>query len=181
MATLGLALSCTGFFVKPTLTALAVGPISPTIFTGSTNNTVQMFAVGTFTGGSNSSTPVTWSISGTGTNGQPIATITPGGLVTAQEVGTGTVTASSNVLPSITGTQPITVSIACTTAPIISPTSGTVMRQCTDHIFHRFVRWARHHIRRNMVFEQHGDRHGFCRCCGRSGRPGQQRHFLHHR
>jgi hypothetical protein len=126
MATLGLALSCTGFFVKPTLTALAVGPISPTIFTGSTNNTVQMFAVGTFTGGSNSSTPVTWSISGTGTNGQPIATITPGGLVTAQDVGTGTVTASSNVLPSITGTQPLTVSIACTTAPIISPTSGTV-------------------------------------------------------
>jgi len=126
LATLALAVSCKGFFVKPTLTALAVGPVSPTIFTGSVGNTVQMFAVGTFNDGSNSSTPVTWSISGTGTNGQPIATITPGGLVTAQDVGTGTVTASSDVLPSITGTQPITVSIACTTAPIISPTSGTL-------------------------------------------------------
>ena len=127
LATLALAVSCKGFFVKPTLTALAVGPVSPTIFTGSVGNTVQMFAVGTFNDGSNSSTPVTWSISGTGTNGQPIATITPGGLVTAQDVGTGTVTASSDVLPSITGTQPLTVSVACTTAPIIGPTtSGTL-------------------------------------------------------
>jgi len=126
LATLALAISCRGFFVSPTLTAIAVGPVSPTIYVGNTSNTVQMFAVGTFNDGSNSSTPVTRSISGTGTNGQTIATITPGGLVTAQDVGTGTITASSNVLPSITGTQPITVSVACTTAPIISPTSGTL-------------------------------------------------------
>ena len=126
LATLALAISCRGFFVKPTLTALAVGPVSPTIFIGNVDNTVQMFAVGTFNDGSNSSTPVTWSVSGTATNGQSVATISAGGLVTAQNVGSGTVTASSNVLPSITGTQPITVSIACTTAPIISPTTGTV-------------------------------------------------------
>ena len=126
LATLALAISCRGFFVKPTLTALAVGPVSPTIFIGNVSNTVQMFAVGTFNDGSNSSTPVTWSVSGTGSGGQSIATISPGGLVTAQSVGTGTITASSNILPSITGTQPITVSIACTTAPIISPTSGTL-------------------------------------------------------
>jgi len=124
LATLALAVSCKGFFVKPTLTALAVGPVSPTIYVGATNNTVQMFAVGTFNDGSNSSTPVTWSISGTGTNGLPIATISAGGLVSAQDVGTGTITASSNILPSITGTQPLTVSVACTTAPVISPTSG---------------------------------------------------------
>jgi len=126
LATLALAISCRGFFVKPTLTALAVGPVSPTIFIGNVDNTVQMFAVGTFNDGSNSSTPVTWSVSGTATNGQSVATISAGGMVTAQNVGSGTVTASSNVLPSITGTQPITVSIACTTAPIISPTTGTV-------------------------------------------------------
>ena len=127
LATLALAVSCRGFFVKPTLTAIAVGPVSPTIYTGNVLNTVQMFAVGTFNDGSNSSTPVTWSVSGTGTNGQNIATISAGGLVTAQNVGTGTVTAASNVLPSITGTQPITVSVACTTAPIIGPTtSGTL-------------------------------------------------------
>ena len=127
LATLALAVSCRGFFVKPTLTAIAVGPVSPTIFTGNINNTVQMFAVGTFNDGSNSSTPVTWSISGTGTGGQAIATISTSGLVTAQDVGTGTITAASNLLPSITGTQSITVTVACTTAPVITPTSGNLM------------------------------------------------------
>jgi hypothetical protein len=122
LAALALAVSCRGFFVKPTLTSLAVGPITPTIYVGNTDNTVQMFAVGVFSDGSNSSTPVTWGITGTGTNGQPIATITTGGLVTAQSVGTGTVTAASNILPTITGSQPLTVSVACTTAPIVSPT-----------------------------------------------------------
>jgi hypothetical protein len=126
LAILALAVGCTGFFVKPTLTAIAVGPVSPTIYTGNISNTVQMFAVGTFNDGSNSSTPVTWSITGTGTNGQTIATVTPGGLVTAQDVGTGTINAASNVLPSITGTQPLTVSVACTTAPIVTPTSGAL-------------------------------------------------------
>jgi hypothetical protein len=126
LATLALAISCRGFFVNPTLTALAVGPVSPTIYTGNISNTVQMFAVGTFNDGSTGSTPVTWSISGTGTDGTLVATITSGGLVTAQSTGSGTITASSNVLPSITGTQPLTVAVACTSAPVISPTSASL-------------------------------------------------------
>jgi len=126
LATLALAISCRGFFVKPTLSSLAVGPVAPSIFTGSTDNTVQMFAVGTFNDGSNGSTPVTWSISGTGAGGTAVATISPGGLVTAQATGTGTITAASNILPSITGTQPITVSVACTSAPVITPSSGSL-------------------------------------------------------
>src|ERR1700722_5509990 len=56
LATLALAMSCRGFFVKPTLTAISIGPVTPTIFTGNIDNTVQMFAVGTFNDGSNSST-----------------------------------------------------------------------------------------------------------------------------
>jgi len=128
-ALMGLALlaSCRGFFVKPTLTSLAVGPLTPIIYVGATNNTVQMFAVGVFSDGSNSSTPVTWGITGTGTSGQPIATITTGGLVTAQSVGTGSVTAGSNILPSITGNQPLTVSVACTSAPLVSPTGPVTL------------------------------------------------------
>ena len=128
LATLALAASCRGFFVKPTLTALAVGPVSPTVYTGDVNNTVQMFAVGTFNDGSNSSsTPVSWSVTGTNADtGQNIATISSAGLVTAQASGTGTITATSNVLPSISGTQPITVSVACTSAPLVTPTSGTL-------------------------------------------------------
>lgn len=127
LATLALAISCRGFFVKPTLTAIAVGPLTPTIFVGATLNTVQMFAVGTFNDGSSSSTPVTWGITGTGTDGQAIATVTPGGLVTAQSSGSGTVTAASNILPSISGSQPLVVSIACTTAPIVSPTGPVTL------------------------------------------------------
>ncbi|HTS38419.1 MAG TPA: hypothetical protein VMH04_22280 [Candidatus Solibacter sp.] len=128
LATLALAMSCRGFFVKPTLTALAVGPVSPIIFTGNVNNTVQMFAVGTFNDGSNSSsTPVSWSITGTNTTtSQNIATISASGLVTAQASGTGTVTATSNLLPSISGSQPITVQVACTSAPILSQTTGSL-------------------------------------------------------
>jgi hypothetical protein len=128
LATLALAVSCRGFFVKPTLTALAVGPVSPLIFTGNVNNTVQMFAVGTFNDGSNSSsTPVSWSVTGTNaTSGQIIATISASGLVTAQVSGAGTITATSNVLPSISGTQPITVQVACTDAPILNQSTGTL-------------------------------------------------------
>ena len=127
LATLALAVSCQGFFVKPTLTAIAVGPLTPTIYIGATDNTVQMFAVGTFNDGSNSSTSVTWGITGTGTNGQPIATVTAGGLVTALSTGSGTVTAASNILPSISGSQPLVVSVACTSAPIVSPTGPVTL------------------------------------------------------
>jgi hypothetical protein len=126
LATLALAASCRGFFVKPTLTAIAVGPVSPTIFTGNVDNTIQMFAVGTFNDGSSGTTPVSWGVSGTGTGGSNIATISPGGLVTAMATGTGTITATSNVLPSISGTQPLVVSVACTSAPVISPTSASL-------------------------------------------------------
>jgi hypothetical protein len=127
LLTLALAVGCRGFFVKPTLTAIAVGPLTPTIYVGATDNTVQMFAVGTFNDGSSGSTPVTWGVTGTGTDGQPIATVTTGGLVTAQSSGSGTVTAASNLLPSISGSQPLVVSVACTSAPIVTPSSPVTL------------------------------------------------------
>jgi Bacterial Ig-like domain (group 2) len=127
LATLALAVSCRGFFVKPTITAIAVGPVSPTIYAGGIDNTVQMFAVGTFNDGTSGTTSVSWSVSGTDVNGNNIATISSGGLVTAAFSGAGTITATSNVLPSISGTQPLTVSVACTSKPIIGPTTtGTL-------------------------------------------------------
>lgn len=127
LATLALAVGCRGFFVKPTLTAVAVGPVSPTIYVGGVDDTVQMFAVGTFNDTSNASTSVTWGVTGTATNGQSnIATITAGGLVTATNAGSGTVTATSNILPTISGTQPIIVSVACTSAPIVTPSTASL-------------------------------------------------------
>ncbi len=122
LATLALAVSCKGFFVSPTLTSLAVGPASPTIETGNTDNTVQMTAVGTNNDGSPASNPsVAWTI-----NPTSVATISSSGLVTSVSVGTATVTATSNQNPTISATQTVTVTVGCITSITVSPTSGTV-------------------------------------------------------
>lgn len=121
LAGLALAASCRGFFVKPTLSSLAVGPASPSIQTGSSNNTVQMFAVGTFNDGSTGNPGVSWSISPTTT-----ATINSSGLVKSVAVGTATVTATANDNPSITGTQTVNVTVGCIQSITLSPTSFTL-------------------------------------------------------
>src|SRR5579859_4720277 len=118
---LALAASCRGFFVKPTLSSLAVGPASPSIQTGSTNDTVLMFAVGTFNDGSTGNPSVTWSVSPTTT-----ATITAGGLVKSVAVGSATVTAAATQNPSITGTQTVTVTVGCIQSITLSPTTFTL-------------------------------------------------------
>ncbi len=113
---------CTGFFVNPTISSLAVGPASPTIETGNTNNTVQMTVFATNSDGSTANNPsVSWSITPTST-----ATISSTGLVTSVAVGTATVTAASNQNPSITGTATVTVTVGCITAIALSSYSGTV-------------------------------------------------------
>jgi trimeric autotransporter adhesin len=121
LATLALAASCRGFFVKPTISSLSVGPASPTIETGSTNNTVQMFAVGTFNDGSTGNPSVSWTIDPT-----TIATISSNGLVTSVATGSATITATSNDNPSITGTQSLTVTVGCIQSITLKPTSGTI-------------------------------------------------------
>ena len=118
---LALAASCRGFFVNPTLSSLAVGPASPSIQTGTTNNAVQMFAVGTFNDGSTGNPAVSWSISPTTT-----ATISSGGLVKSVAVGTATVTATANQNPSITGTQTVNVTVGCIQSIKLNPSSFTL-------------------------------------------------------
>jgi len=117
-----LAASCTGFFVNPTLSSLAVGPATPTIETGTTDNTVQMTVFGTNSDGSTSTDPsVTWTITPT-----TVATVSKTGLVTSVATGTATITATSNQNPSITGTQSVTVTVGCIQSITLTPTSGTV-------------------------------------------------------
>lgn len=123
LATLALAISCRGFFVKPTLTSIAVGPASPSIQTGTTNNTVQMFAVGTFNDGSNGNPAVSWSIS---PNDNSIATISASGLVTSVATGPATITATATQNPSIAGTQSLTVIVGCISSITLNPTSGSI-------------------------------------------------------
>ncbi|MFZ0290636.1 MAG: Ig-like domain-containing protein [Candidatus Sulfotelmatobacter sp.] len=115
-------LGCTGFFVNPTLSSIAVGPASPTIETGSTDNTVQMTVFGTNNDGSTTNkVPVAWNI--TPTN---VATINSSGLVTSVDTGTATVTATANANPSITGTQTVTVTVGCIQS-IQIPTSASAL------------------------------------------------------
>jgi uncharacterized protein YjdB len=129
LATLALAASCRGFFVKPTLTTLAVAPASPSIQTGSTNNTVQMSAVGTFNDGSTGNPSVSWSIS----PANSVASINATGLVTSIATGSATVTATSNDNPTISGTQSLTVTVGCITSITLSPTSATISVSQTNH------------------------------------------------
>lgn len=108
--------SCRGFFVQPTLSSIAVGPAAPTIETGSTDNTVQMTAFGTYNDGSTATPAVAW------TSSEPsIATISAGGLVTSVSTGTSTITATANVNPSITGTQTVTVTVGCIESIVLNP------------------------------------------------------------
>jgi hypothetical protein len=122
LSLLAVAVSCTGFFVNPTISSLSVGPVSPTIQTGTTGNTVQMTVFGTNNDGSTTTSPsVSWSI-----NPESIATITSKGLVTSVSTGTATVTATSNQNPVATGTQTVTVTVGCI-SQINIPTSASAL------------------------------------------------------
>jgi trimeric autotransporter adhesin len=130
LGALALAASCRGFFVNPTLTSIAVGPASPSIQTGGTNNTVQMFAVGTFNDGSTGNPAVSWSISPpTG-----IATISPSGLVASVATGSATVTATATQNPSITGTQSLTVIVGCIQSITLNPTNAAITNGGTTSV-----------------------------------------------
>jgi len=130
LGALALAVSCRGFFVSPTLTSIAVGPASPSIQTGTTNNTVQMFAVGTYNDGSTGNPAVSWSISPANT----VATISPSGLVTSVATGSATVTATATQNPSITGTQSLTVIVGCIKSITLSPTNGAITNGGTTSV-----------------------------------------------
>ncbi len=122
LATLALAVSCTGFFQNPILSSLAIGPANPSIETGKTNNTVQMTVVGTNNDGSLANNPpVSWSITP-----ESVATVSVGGLVTSVSTGTATVTATANQNPAITGTQTVTVTVGCIQSISVKPTNTVI-------------------------------------------------------
>jgi hypothetical protein len=117
LATLALAVSCKGFFVKPTLTSIAISPTAPQVQQG---KTVQLQAFGTYDDGSRSQvrTGVSWA-SATPT----VATIDAStGILTGVGTGTSTITASAQALSSTATATVFNVinSIA------ISPTSASV-------------------------------------------------------
>lgn len=121
LVSLAFGVSCRGFFVHPTLTAIAISPPTPTITNGTTNNTQQFTVVGTFDDGSHGSTPVTWNSATTG-----VATINASGLATAVGLGTTQITATSTILPNINNSTTLTVTLPCIQSIAVTPTNPTV-------------------------------------------------------
>jgi hypothetical protein len=111
-------IGCSGFFVNPTLTSLAVGPTA----TLNQGQTLQETAVGTYNDGSTGTVSnVQWSSSDTS-----VASVSSSGLVTANSSGStpATITGASG---AVSGTATITVNLSNVTALKLSPTSGTVI------------------------------------------------------
>src|SRR6266849_3119850 len=85
LSLVAIAVGCTGFFVNPTLSSLAIGPQSVTI-TANPVQTLQMSATGTYSDGSTKDLTgkVVWS-----SNAPTCATISATGLLTPLTTVTG--------------------------------------------------------------------------------------------
>jgi hypothetical protein len=117
LATLALAISCHGFFVKPTLTSIAISPTAPQVQQG---KTVQLQAFGTYDDGTRNQikTGVSWSSSD-----PTIASVdTSTGILDGVATGTSTITADAQGLSS---TATATVFLVINSIAI-SPTSTSV-------------------------------------------------------
>jgi len=125
LVAVALGVSCRGFFVNPTLSSIAISPPTPTIATGTTGNTQQMTAVGTYNDGSTANPSVTWGITPISGLGQ-VATINGTGLVTAVDTGTATITAAATANPAITGSTTITVTVGCIQSIAVTPPNQTI-------------------------------------------------------
>ena len=124
LATLALTISCTGFFVNPTISSITIDPPNPTVSQGLTT---QLTAAGTdsngnaqtLTGGTScTGTTVCWS------SATPsVATITTGGLLTGVSAGTSTISAASG---TASATTTATVTLGNVTAIVVTPSSITL-------------------------------------------------------
>ncbi len=110
-----LGVGCSGFFVDPTLTSIAVGPTA-TIQQGTT---VQESAIGTYNDGTTKTlgSGVQWSSSDAAA-----ASVNTSGLVTANAPGSATITAA---FQATSGTSSITINLGNVTALKISPPGST--------------------------------------------------------
>jgi hypothetical protein len=109
---------CRGFFVKPTLTTITVGPPTPSVQQGST---LQMAATGTFDDGSTKTltSNVFWTSSDV-----TVAKISSGGLITAVSTGSATVTATSG---TVSGSTTVTVTLANLVSIQVKPANSSIV------------------------------------------------------
>jgi len=114
---LALAVSCTGFFVNPTLSSVTVGPNPLNLTQG---NKQQMTATGTFDDGTTKTltSGVVWSSSATS-----VAPVSTSGQVSAASSGTATITAQSG---TVSGTATVNVTLGNVTNVVVNPTTATI-------------------------------------------------------
>lgn len=118
LATLALAVSCTGFFVNPTLTGVSVGPQDLTL---NVNQTWQMSATGTY-----SDTSQKTLTSGVSWSSDTPSSVTVGqtsGIVTAIAVGSANITASSGSCSACSGSTSVTVVLTGVDSIVVAPSS----------------------------------------------------------
>jgi len=109
---------CSGFFVDPVLTSIAVGPTA----TLNQGTTVQESAIGTYNDGTQKTlgSGVQWSSSDAAA-----ASVSNSGLVTGNSPGAATITAAYQ---ATSGTSSITVTLGNVTALKILPTGNTPIK-----------------------------------------------------
>lgn len=121
LATLTATPACTGFFVNPTLSSLAIGPQNQTI-TAVPLQTLQMSATGTYSDGSTKdlSGKVSWSLSSCGS-------ISKSGLITpgAGIVGSCSATVSAADGTITPATTPLTVAEGVPSSILLTPSTTT--------------------------------------------------------
>jgi uncharacterized protein YjdB len=119
--------SCSGFFIKPTVSSIYITPSAATVGVG---QMVTLSATATYSDGSQnqlSGDSVGWTSSDPTT-----ATVSsPGGSVTGVAIGTATITASAQ---GVTGTATVTVTVANITSLVITTTQGSTQNQTTATI-----------------------------------------------
>jgi len=120
MATLALALSCTGFFVNPTLTGVSVGPQSLTL---NINQTWQMGATGTYSDGSQKA--LTSGVAWLSSDDTTVLVGQSSGIVTGLQTGSATITASAGSCSACSGSTTVSVVLTGVTSIIVSPSSNT--------------------------------------------------------
>ena len=139
IASLVIAGGCTGFFVNPTLSSIAIGPQSQTI-TSNPLQTLQMSATGTYSDGSTKDLTgkVSWSSDST----TSCASINSAGLVTPVKTVTGictaTISADSGAVTAATTTVTVTEGMPTSITLTVSntnPAAGTAVTFTAKALF----------------------------------------------
>ncbi len=130
LAALALAVSCTGFFVNPTLTAVSVGPSGLNL---TIDETWQMSATGTYSDGSQNAitSGVVWSSDDQST----VSVGQTSGLVKGLQIGSANITAAAGSCSACSGSTSVSVVLNNVTSIVVTPGSASATVNVTPAYF----------------------------------------------